>query len=169
MKPIFPYFFFFSLSSPPEKRAPDTQPNLIVLEGKYNIFSGRGVYQCGICGKIFRNIGYIHIHLQEQHDIDEEHRVISEKQPSDGKSSVSIDASKKEETQTGENGIDEAKPYYQCDDCQKIFDQLEKFLEHKLTHFRSFECPHCQKTFTASKSLKQHVMTIHGGASNFRQ
>jgi len=162
----------------------DAKPNLIVLEGEYNSISGRGFFQCGICGKTFRNVGYIHIHLEKAHDVNADERIISQGRQAAAKTEAvkataaaaavdtitnagtpaieedeKLDSSKS--TNKLESSVSTNRVTHRCDDCHKTFDQLDPLLRHKVTHFRTFDCHFCGKNYTAKKSLQNHILTTH--------
>ena len=138
----------------------ESKANLIVLEGEYDPIAGRGLFQCGICGKSFRNVGYIHIHLDKCHDIGSDQRVIQRhgeyykyyEDPLKGDE-------EKESRVSGEQTVDANK--HQCDKCHRSFAQHDQLLAHKSIHFQTFKCAFCGKTYTAKKSLQNHALTAH--------
>ena len=171
----------FALSSEKETKAEasrvdETKPNLLVLEGEYDSISGRGLFQCGICGKTFRNVGYIHIHLERAHDINTGERIIARgrleahaHQPEVETLVVDEDDAEKthssgKTTTTTADAEDGIASQHRCDKCHQLFPRLDLFLKHKLTHLKTFACEFCQKTYTAKKSLQNHVTTVHGDA-----
>ena len=52
-----------------------------------------------------------------------------------------------------------------CDKCHRTFPVLDLFLEHKVTHYRTFDCFICKKSYTAKKSLQNHMQTHVKGHS----
>ena len=157
-----------------------------MLEGEYDSISGRGLFQCGICGKTFRNVGYIHIHLERAHDVAAGERIIAR-----GKQEVHAPQPEVETLVVDEDDVDETHSsgrttttttkttktanaerenddgvatQHQCDKCHQLFPRLDLFLKHKLTHLKTFACEFCQKTYTAKKSLQNHLTTAHGEA-----
>ena len=133
----------------------EKKPNLIVLEGEYDSIAGRGLFQCGLCGKSFRNVGYIHKHLDISHDIGVDERII--------KSQAQLNKECLESKDKGDKDSDtkDSAGLHECDRCKKVFAHQGQMLKHRLTHIQTFCCPFCEKSYTARKSLQQHVVLTH--------
>lgn len=157
--------------APLTKDGNDSKANLIVLEGEYDSIAGRGLFQCGICGKSFRNVGYIHIHLEKCHDVASDQRVIK-RHDEYNKHSQDLALEDQKGVPGGDGGRVASMSHksnpsttsdvkYECDKCQQSFTQHDQLLAHKWLHFQMFKCMFCEKTYTAKKSLQNHAITAH--------
>ena len=137
------------------------------MEGKYDAYSGRGLFQCGICGKSFIYQGYIHTHLDKCHDIGPDQRIVQHqkdnKDPLEKSEEEEGEKTNKHECEEEEG---EKTNKHECDECNQTFQQHDLLLAHKSSHFQTFKCYLCDKTYTAKQSLQNHAITAHSKYKN---
>uniref|UniRef100_A0A8C8ISV0 C2H2-type domain-containing protein n=1 Tax=Oncorhynchus tshawytscha TaxID=74940 RepID=A0A8C8ISV0_ONCTS len=121
--------------------------------------SERESYLCSDCGKSFRTISYLRVHMKT-HRERELHKC-----PVCGKCFTSSAYFKlHQRIHTGEK-------QHQCNVCSKSFTLSGHLTEHMRTHTgeKSFKCPVCGKSFTSSSVLKRHQQNHCGKTAKEKQ
>uniref|UniRef100_A0AAZ3QFM2 C2H2-type domain-containing protein n=1 Tax=Oncorhynchus tshawytscha TaxID=74940 RepID=A0AAZ3QFM2_ONCTS len=141
------------------KRTREKKKQISQVWKKSSNQSERESYLCSDCGKSFRTISYLRVHMKT-HRERELHKC-----PVCGKCFTSSAYFKlHQRIHTGEK-------QHQCNVCSKSFTLSGHLTEHMRTHTgeKSFKCPVCGKSFTSSSVLKRHQQNHCGKTAKEKQ